>query len=46
MNIRKITMNIAVASAIVMTVGCASTEQGSASNFESELKGRAAALDF
>lgn len=45
MNIRKVTMNVAVVSAIVMTVGCASTEQGSASAYESELKGRAAALD-
>ena len=41
MNIRKVTMNVAVVSAIVMTVGCASTEQGSASAYESELKGRA-----
>ena len=45
MSIRKITTNIAMASAIVMAVGCASTEQGSTSVLESQLKGRAAALD-
>lgn len=45
MNIQKTTKNIVIAGAFIMTVGCASIDQADTSSFESELKGRAAALD-